>query len=204
MEIIRFQEFIAEDIKSFAHKQKRIIGGKSAGEEIETLSDSQKSKLTDLWSKDKNEAARYLRSIIIKEKNSQFGLGLALAVAGSAMIYKAANATPEPEPIEPEPIEPPPPTPQPGEDYVVQKGDSWWRIAQDNLPSGASKQDILAYTRQLASDNGATHLFSGKSGAGGLEPNTWYDFSGNAVSKSVLSAEDRLVPGETITINPFK
>ena len=41
-----------------------------------------------------------LMILIIKEKNSQFGLGLALTIAGAAMIYKAANI---------EPPQPPPP-----------------------------------------------------------------------------------------------
>ena len=52
----------------------------------------------------------------MKEKNSQFGLGLALTIAGAAMIYKAAN-------IEP-PKPPPPPNPDgkfmPAEEGITQ------------------------------------------------------------------------------------
>jgi len=79
-------------------KMRRIVTGQSAGDEIHKLPESQQKKLIELYLEDPTEAAKYLRSIIIKEKNSQFGLGLALTLAGAGMIYKAANMTPPPPP----------------------------------------------------------------------------------------------------------
>ncbi len=75
-------------------KARRIVTGQSAGDEIHKLPESQQQRLIELYREDPKEAARYLRSIIIKEKNSQFGLGLALVIAGSGMIYKASNMEP--------------------------------------------------------------------------------------------------------------
>lgn len=103
----KFSEFTNEGVREFGSKMRRVVTGQSAGDELEKLQPSQKQKLVELYIQDPREAAKYLRSIIIKEKNSQFGLGLALAIAGSAMIYKAAN------------IEPPPP-PKPLEDNFIE------------------------------------------------------------------------------------
>lgn len=101
--IEKFQNFKTnEGISSFGAKMRRTVTGQSAGDEIEKLSKSQQQKILDLYKQDPNEAAKYLRSIIIKEKNSQFGLGLALTLAGAAMIYKAANVEPPPPPPKPE------------------------------------------------------------------------------------------------------
>jgi hypothetical protein len=79
-------------------KMRRIVTGQSAGDEIHKLPVEQQKKLIELYLKNPTEAAEYLRSIIIKEKNSQFGLGLALTLAGAGMIYKAANMEPPPPP----------------------------------------------------------------------------------------------------------
>jgi hypothetical protein len=79
-------------------KMRRIVTGQSAGDEIHKLPEEQQRKLIELYMENPKEAARYLRSIIIKEKNSQFGLGLALTLAGAGMIYKAANMEPPPPP----------------------------------------------------------------------------------------------------------
>lgn len=197
---------------STTSKMKRIITGKSAGEELDKLSNPQQQKIVSLYKQDPMEAARYLRSIIIKEKNSQFGLGLALAIAGAGLIYKAANMEP-PQPPEPKPDDTPPepqpddtppePLPDETEEYVVKRGDSWWKIAKEHLPDGASNQDIMVYHKQIADANGAQHLYSGKYGSPGFEPDTWHDFSGQEVSKSVLTGEDRLFAGETIIIPKF-
>jgi hypothetical protein len=204
--IEKFGEFTNEGLKELAAKMRRTVTGESAGDEIEKLTQEQQQQLIDMYRKDPTEAAKYLRSIIIKEKNSQFGLGLALAIAGSGMIYKAANVEPpkpKPDPdIDPEPV-PPPPVPT-AEDYVVQKGDSWWAIAKDHLPSGSSNKDILAYAKQIASENGAEHLYSGKYGSPGLDTDTWYDLaSGKEVGKDVITSADRLRPGEVIKISDF-
>lgn len=114
--IEKFDEFTNEGLKELAAKMRRTVTGQSAGEEIEKLPQDQQQKLIDLYKQDPTESAKYLRSIIVKEKNSQFGLGLALTIAGAAMIYKAAN-------IEP-PKPPPPPNPDgkfmPAEEGITQ------------------------------------------------------------------------------------
>ena len=94
--IEKFKNFTNEG--AFTSKMRRIVTGESAGEEIEKLSIEQQNKLLDMYRKDPTEAAKYLRSIIIREKNSQFGLGLALTLAGAAMIYKALDVDPPPPP----------------------------------------------------------------------------------------------------------
>jgi hypothetical protein len=86
--ITKFSEY-NEGLSSMASKARRVVTGQSAGDEIQKLSQNQQDKLTNLYREDPKEAAKYLRSIIVKEKNSQFGLGLALAIAGAGMIYKA-------------------------------------------------------------------------------------------------------------------
>ncbi len=108
--IEKFDEFTNEGLKELAAKMRRTVTGQSAGEEIEKLPQDQQQKLVDLYKQDPTEAAKYLRSIIIKEKNSQFGLGLALTIAGAAMIYKAAN------------VEPPPPPPSDGKFMPSEQG----------------------------------------------------------------------------------
>jgi hypothetical protein len=96
--IENFSKFTSEGLASTGSKIRRIVTGQSAGDELEKLSNEQQQKLVDLYIQDPTEAAKYLRSIIIKEKNSQFGLGLALTLAGAAMIYKAMDVNPPPPP----------------------------------------------------------------------------------------------------------
>lgn len=99
--IENFSKFTSEGLASTGSKMRRIVTGESAGDEIEKLSNEQQQKLVDLYIENPMEAAKYLRSIIIKEKNSQFGLGLALTLAGAAMIYKAMDVNPPPPPQDP-------------------------------------------------------------------------------------------------------
>ena len=99
--IENFSKFTSEGLASTGSKMRRIVTGQSAGDELEKLSNEQQQKLVDLYNQDPTEAAKYLRSIIIKEKNSQFGLGLALTLAGAALIYKALDVNPPPPPQEP-------------------------------------------------------------------------------------------------------
>lgn len=115
--IEKFSEFTNEGLKELAAKMRRTVTGQSAGDEIQKLPESQQQELLDLYKKNPNEAAKYLRSIIIKEKNSQFGLGLALAIAGATMIYKALDVEP-PKPPNP----PPPPPPADGEFLPSESG----------------------------------------------------------------------------------
>lgn len=96
--IENFNNFANEGLASTGAKMRRIVTGQSAGDEIQKLSIEQQNKLLDLYRQDPTEAAKYLRSIIIREKNSQFGLGLALTLAGAAMIYKATQIDPPPKP----------------------------------------------------------------------------------------------------------
>jgi hypothetical protein len=100
--IENFSKFTSEGLASTGSKMRRIVTGESAGDEIEKLSNEQQQKLVDLYIENPMEAAKYLRSIIIKEKNSQFGLGLALTLAGAAMIYKAMDVDPPKPPKPPE------------------------------------------------------------------------------------------------------
>lgn len=211
--IYKFDDFVNEGVretlKSTGNKMKRVVTGKSAGEEIQKLPEATQKKLELMYRQDPTEAARYLRSIIIKEKNSQFGLGLALAVAGAGMVYKAYNfeqPKPTPKPEDTDGGQDITPEPKPGgEQYIVKKGDSWWRIAERELPPGSSNKDILAYTKQLAADNGAQNLYSGKFGSPGLKADTWSSMSsGESVPKSIISAADKLTTGEEIIITPFK
>ena len=123
------------------------------------------------------------------------------------MAYKASNMEPpKPEDIEPKPKPDDVPGPEPTDsDYTIRKGDSWWKIAKENLPPGASNKEILAYTKQLASENGAEHLYSGKYGSPGWKPDTWHDLdSGDYVGKDVLTDADKLYAGEVVKIVPFK
>ena len=100
--IENFSKFTSEGLASTGSKMRRIVTGQSAGDELEKLSNEQQQKLVDLYIQDPTEAAKYLRSIIIKEKNSQFGLGLALTLAGAALIYKAIDVDPPRPPKPPE------------------------------------------------------------------------------------------------------
>jgi hypothetical protein len=206
--IEKFEYFKNESLKTFGSKMRRTVTGQSAGEEIEKLSKSQQEKILNLYKEDPNEAARYLRSIIIKEKNNQFGIGLALTIAGSGMIYKASNFQPpntEEVPNSIEEVAPKPDVEISG--YEVKKGDSWWKIAENELVkqgnSSPSNAEIAAYHKQLASHNGANYLYSGKHGSPGLEPDTWRSLDGETVSKSVITKTDRLFPGQTIEIIPY-
>ena len=96
--IENFKNFANEGLASTGSKMRRIVTGQSAGDEIQKLSIEQQNRLLELYRQDPTEAAKYLRSIIIKEKNSQFGLGLALVLAGAGMIYKANHVDPPPKP----------------------------------------------------------------------------------------------------------
>jgi hypothetical protein len=135
--INKFETFIYEagTLAAAGSKMRRVVTGQSAGDEIQKLSDSQQQKLIDLYRQDPTEAARYLRSIIIKEKNSQFGLGLALAIAGAGMIYKAAN------------WEPPKPKVEDGDFVTVKEGDGITqtvnRIGGTDLSPKSSPEDFM-------------------------------------------------------------
>jgi len=94
MKINKFKDYDSLIEGALGSKIKRVVTGKSAGEEINKLKQSQQDELIRLYRQDPREAAKYLRSIIVKEKNSQFGLGLALTIAGAAMVVKALNIDP--------------------------------------------------------------------------------------------------------------
>ncbi len=105
----------------------------------------------ELWEKgEKKEAAREFRMRLVKMGNSKLGTSLLLMVAGASLVSAGYNAL-EPNPT---PVVPPPPKPPEGEEYIIKKGDSIWKIAKDHLPKGASNADIMAYTKQISGDNG--------------------------------------------------
>jgi hypothetical protein len=89
------QKSVSEGLEETGAKMRRIVTGQSAGDELNKLPKDVQQKIVDLYRKDPMEAAKYLRSIIIKEKNSQFGLGAALALAGAAMIIKSFPPKPD-------------------------------------------------------------------------------------------------------------
>ena len=143
-----------ENFKNFANegaltsKMRRIVTGQSAGDEIEKLSIEQQNKILDLYRKDPTEAAKYLRSIIIKEKNSQFGLGLALTLAGAAMIYKATQ------------IDPPPPPPEPGGHFDPSaKGltPTLNKVTGSNLTADSPPEDVIEAIKNWPGANGDFH-----------------------------------------------
>ena len=117
-------------------------------------SDKEFNALKTKWDSGKREdAAREFRAILTKMSNKKLGTSLLLMVAGASLTAAGYDALtpPPPDPIVPPPV---PPTPPTGEEYVIKKGDSIWKIAKGHLPKGASNADILKYTRQIASQNG--------------------------------------------------
>ncbi len=156
--IEKFDEFTNEGLKELAAKMRRTVTGQSAGEEIEKLPQDQQQKLVDLYKQDPTEAAKYLRSIIIKEKNSQFGLGLALTIAGAAMIYKAAN------------VEPPPPPPSDGKFMPSEQGitQTLNKYTGSELNPKSSPEDFIKAVKDFGGgdyNQGIENLTKGISGA---------------------------------------
>jgi hypothetical protein len=109
----------------------------------------------DLWnSGEREEAAREFRMRLVKKANSKLGTSLLLMVAGASLVASGYNALePKPDPVIPPPRPPKPPDPT-SEEYIIKKGDSIWKIAKSHLPKGASNADIMAYTKQIAGENG--------------------------------------------------
>lgn len=165
--IENFSNFISEDLASTGAKMRRIVTGQSAGDEIQKLSTEQQNKLIQLYRQDPTEAAKYLRSIIIREKNSQFGLGLALTLAGAAMIYKAAQVDP-----------PPPPKPRVEGEWVKFKpGEGETQFLQREFGIKCGPNDELAnYTNGIAKHLGNGNYEEGcKNLVAGLKPGAEHD-----------------------------
>jgi nucleoid-associated protein YgaU len=116
--------------------------------------DKEFKELKELWdSGEHDEAARKLRAKLTQMSNSKLGTALILMIAGSALTsagYNALKPVPENPPI---PVQPKPKSAE-GEMYVIKKGDSIWKIATKHLPKGSSNQEIMAFTKQIASENG--------------------------------------------------
>jgi hypothetical protein len=115
-------------------------------------SDEDLERLKSKWDKgNRKDAARDFRAILTKMSNKKLGTSLLLMVAGASLTSAGYDALKPPvDPVVPPPV-PPSPT---GEEYVIKKGDSIWKIAKAHLPSGASNDEIMRYTKQIASENG--------------------------------------------------
>ena len=123
--------------------------------------DKEFDEIKELWdSGEHDEAARLFRSKLVKIANSKLGTSLMLMVSGAALTSAGYNAL---KPLPPKPPIPQPPQPAPqGEMYTIKKGDSIWKIAKQHLPKGSSNKEILAYVKQIASENGMnTKLIDG-------------------------------------------
>ena len=145
--IENFNNFANEGLASTGSKMRRIVTGQSAGDEIQKLSIEQQNKLLDMYRTDPTEAAKYLRSIIIKEKNSQFGLGLALVLAGAGMIYKANQ------------IDPPPPVDPHGHWGESAKGltPTLNKVTGSHLTADSPPEDVIAAVKNWPGCNGDFH-----------------------------------------------
>ena len=146
--------------------------------------DKELDRIKELWdSGDKDGAARLFRSKLTKISNTKVGTSLLLMIAGSSLAsvgYQAMN----PVTTDLVPLAPKPETVD-SELYTIKKGDSIWKIAKQHLPAGSSNSDILAYTKQIASENGMnTKLIDG-------------------VLTKVPGDPDLIYPGGKLTINKF-
>lgn len=155
---------------STTSKMRRIVTGQSAGDEIHKLPEEQQRKLVELYMQDPKEAAYYLRSIIIKEKNSQFGLGLALTIAGAGMIYKASTMEPPkpPDPGDMDKLDMLQTPENAGPSQVVNKGLEHLGVPKDQWLSETStgadmKEAIAKYFGKGSFDEGLKNLTSGLS-----------------------------------------
>lgn len=121
-------------------------------------SDEELDEIKELWDNgEEDEAARLLRSKLTKIANTKVGTALLLMIAGSSLAsagYQAMKPVPpKPNPPVPKPEPPVPPKPT-SEVYTIKKGDSIWKIAKQHLPPGSNNREILAYTKQIAAENG--------------------------------------------------
>jgi nucleoid-associated protein YgaU len=71
------------------------------------------------------------------------------------------------------------------ENYIVQKGDSIWKIAKKRLPSGINNSVIFDYVRQIAQENGMSpELIDG-------------------ILSKTPGDPDLIFPGDKLTIYPY-
>lgn len=148
--------------------------------------DEEFQEIKELWdSGDQDEAARLFRSKLVKMSNSKLGTSLILMVAGAALTSAGYDAL-KPVKVDNPPI-PKPPTPKPdaGEVYTIKKGDSIWKIAKNHLPSGSSNKEIMAFTKQIATENGMNVKLI------------------DAVLTKVPGDPDLIFPGGKLLINKF-
>jgi hypothetical protein len=198
--------------EAWVSKMRRTVTGQSAGDEIQKLPKKVQSKLNDLYFNDSpEEAAKYLRSIIIKEKNSQFGIGLALTIAGASMIYKAYSMEGEkPKPIEDEDEIIPPPPPKPNEEiWRIKYGETVWGKSEELLTKILGRkpnpQEIMEYTKQILTDNAYKFAYTGKYGSPGTNPGDWVDLNlGKLVKGDNIPLHDYIKPGDAFKILPPK
>ena len=148
-------------------KTKRIITGTHVGFDpkegakypLTALGQKNFDKIVAAWKEDKDSAAEILRSIIIKERDSQFKFGVAAIMSGIALgkfgIDSLEDLVKDQIPSQTTtPTQPATPAPaaQPG-DYTVVKGDSVWKIAKSHLPEGSPDSTINDYMYKIINAN---------------------------------------------------
>jgi hypothetical protein len=122
-------------------------------------SDEEFNEIKELWDDGKeDDAARLLRSKLTKIANTKVGIALLLMISGASLAsagYQAMKPIPKtPNPPVPKPVDPPVPPKPTSELYTIKKGDCIWNIAKGHLPPGSSNTEIMAYTKQIAAENG--------------------------------------------------
>ena len=159
------RNYATGDKSKFLAKAKRVITGTHVGFDpkegakypLTALGQKNFDAIVAAWKEgDKENAAEILRGVIIKERDSQFKIGVAAIMSGIALgkfgIDNLENLVKNPvNPVNPTP--PVPPTPPVGSDYTVVKGDTVWDIAKAHAPAGSSKSVINDYMYKIINAN---------------------------------------------------
>lgn len=146
-------------------KTKRIITGTHVGFDpkegakypLTALGQKNFDSIVSAWkSGDKDRAAELLRSIIIKERDSQFKFGVAAIMSGIALSKLGIDRLEDliQDPPTPKPTPTPAPVPEPtGTEYIVKQGDNIWNIGKAHLPDGSTNQEIADYMYKIVGAN---------------------------------------------------
>jgi nucleoid-associated protein YgaU len=160
-------DYATGDKSKLVAKAKRIVTGTHVGFDpkegakypLTALGQKNFDSIVAAWKKgDKDQAAELLRSVIIKERDSQFKFGVAAIMSGIAIskfgIDRLEELVKEPLTNTTPPTTPPvtPPT-EGGTEYVVKQGDNVWNIGKSHLPKGSSDSTILDYMYKIVGSN---------------------------------------------------